>query len=144
MANEAEFMFNATVDDETFDELAELVGERIVLVSVWEDSLADALPDAPEGTPHTPSFDIDLYLEGGVYFELYGVSVYPDPAAEPVADREEVERTLVALARNGGVLGEVAVDEAEALVLVLVDGETPVAYLDIAGWLLEEWGELPV
>ncbi len=142
MANDAEFMFNATVDDELFDELVELVGQQIVHLAVWEDSMVDAL-DLANGEPQPPSFDMDVYLEGGVYFELYGVSVYPDPASEPWADRAEVERRLSALVRSSGTLGEVAVDEADALVLVLFVGEEAAAYLDIGGWLLEAWDELP-
>ena len=105
MANDAEFMFNATVDDELFDELVELVGQQIVHLAVWEDSMADAL-DLANGEPQPPSFDMDVYLEGGVYFELYGVSVYPDPASEPWADRAEVERRLSALVRSSGTLAK--------------------------------------
>jgi len=35
------------------------------------------------------------------------------------------------------------VDEADALVLVLFVGQEAAAYLDIGGWLLEAWDELP-
>ncbi len=143
MANESDFMFNATVDDELFDELVELVGQSIVHAGVWEDSMVDALETPGDGEPPTPSFDIDLYLEGGVYFELYGVSVYPDPSEDAWAVREEVERRLTALVRGKAILGEVAVDEGDALVLVLSAGDKPAAYLVVGGWLLEEWDELP-
>ncbi len=144
MANEAEFMFNATVDDELYEELSELVGQQAVHIAVWEDSMVDALAPDAHGSPQIASFDMDMYLEGGVYFELYGVSVYPDPAADAWADREEVERRLTSLVRNGATLGEVAVDEADALVLVLFEADKPAAYLAIGGWLLESWDELPV
>ena len=143
MANESEFMLNATVDDELFDELVELVGQVIVHVGVWEDSMVDALETPGDGASPTPSFDMDLYLEGGVYFELYGVSVYPDPSEDAWSAREEVERRLTALVRSKATLGEVAVDEGDALVLVLAEGDKPAAYLVVGGWLLEEWDELP-
>lgn len=144
MSNEAEFMFNATVDDELYDELAELVGQQIVHIAVWEDSMVDALIAPTDDEPQAPSFDMDLYLEGGVYFELYGVSVYPDPSADPWTDRVDVEQRMAAIVRAGGALGEVAVDEADALVLVLFEADKPAAYLAIGGWLLEAWDELPV
>jgi hypothetical protein len=144
MANDAEFMFNATVDDELYDELVELVGQEIVHIGVWEDSMVDALESLNASATPTPSFDIDLYLEGGVYFELYGVSVYPDPSADAWSERAEVERKLSALAHSHATLGEVAVDEGDALVLVLFEADNPAAYLAIGGWLLEAWDELPV
>ena len=144
MSNEAEFMFNATVDDELYEQLSELVGQQVVHIAVWEDSMVDALSAPADDAPQAASFDMDLYLEGGVYFELYGVSVYPDPAADPWADRAEVEQRMAQLAHKGATLGEVAVDEADALVLVLFDADKPAAYLAIGGWLLEAWDELPV
>mgnify|MGYP001309167180 CR=1 FL=1 len=144
MSNEAEFMFNATVDDELYEELSELVGQQVVHIAVWEDSMVDALVPDTNGAPQVASFDMDLYLEGGVYFELYGVSVYPDPAADAWSDREEIERRLIGLVRAGATLGEVAVDESDALVLVLFDDDRPATYLAIGGWLLEAWDELPV
>ena len=53
-------------------------------------------------SPTDPAFDLDLYLEGGVYFELYGVTCYADLDGAPLADRDHVlprePATLVVLA----------------------------------------------
>jgi len=40
-------------------------------------------------------------------------------------------------------LEEIAVDESDALILVLGDQGTTKIYLAVEGWLLEEWDELP-
>jgi hypothetical protein len=151
-----EFVFNTAVDDELYDELSQLAGETVVFAAVWEDSIADALADqsaSPQSaSPQTSSptgdeavtFDIDLYLAGGVYFELYGVSLFEDTESEPVRGVEAAESHLHELVRAGVVLGDIAVDEDDALVLVLARGNDPALYLDIGGFVLEEWDELPV
>jgi hypothetical protein len=71
-----EFPLLTSVDDETYDELTTLIGERIVHVALWEDSLADALSERPASADQQTTFDLDLYLEGGVYFEMYGVACF--------------------------------------------------------------------
>lgn len=132
-----------TVDDETYAELEQLAGEKVVHAEVWEDSLSDALEERG-GPPTDPAFDLDLYLEGGVYFELYGVTCYADLDGAPLADRDALERALHKIVKQGATLGEVAVDEEDALVLVLTVGDLSLLYLVVGGWLLEEWDELPV
>jgi hypothetical protein len=131
-----------TVDDELFDELSELIDQQVVHVDVWEDSLADALAGEELVAP-TTSVDLDLYLEDGVYFELYGVQCFPDPEREPLADPAAIRTHLVDLIRRSIRLEDVAVDEEEALVLVLGRDQRPQLYLVVAGWLIDEWDELP-
>jgi hypothetical protein len=146
-----EFIFNTIVDDDLYDDLNQLVGETIVHAAVWEDSMADALSDRGGGPRSEPaiaeeaaSFDLDLYLAGGVYFELYGVTLYDDPEGEPVLGAASAESRLLDLARAGATLGEVAVDDEDSLVLVLTLGGSAALYLDIGGFVVEEWDELPV
>lgn len=132
-----------TVDEEQLAELEGLIGQRVAQVAVWEDSLADAL-DEGEHEPEEPqAFDVDLYLEEGVYFELYSVLVFDDPESDPWQGMAGIERRLRDLVRARAVLSEVAVDENDALVLVLQDERQRTAYLVAAAWLLEEWEELP-
>jgi hypothetical protein len=146
--SDADFLFYTTVDDELYDELALLAGQRIAHLAVWEDSMVDALAGQAGGRgqeePTPATFDMDLYLQDGVYFELYSVAAYPEPDAEPLTDRDALEERLHALVAAGGTLGEVAVDPDDALVLVLAQGSAPVLYLAVGGWVLEEWDELPV
>lgn len=143
---DADFLFYSSVDDELYEELSQLVGEEVAHIGIWEDSLGDSLPgeEAGRGGAPTGAFDIDLYLADGVYFELYGVMVYDDPDADPYQESEVLESRVRRLLANGCTLGEVAVDEEDALVLVLNQGKKPALYLAVGGWVLEEWDELPV
>lgn len=145
MNQNGELPLQTTVDDELYDELNELVGQQIVYVEVWEDSLGGAMED-DEVTLAKPTgesaFDIDLYLADGVYFELYSVSCFDDPDADPWRGLEVATKRLQSVARRG-VLEEVAVDEDDGLVLVLRDARRQLIYLSVGAWLLEEWDELP-
>ncbi len=166
-AGKDEFLFYTSVDDEHYDELQTLLGQKIVFGAVWEDSLADALAarsgerpprPAPEPAPINagddeleeldeddgPTCDMDLYLEDGVYFELYSVAAYESLDAEPLPNRAAIEAALHALLQRQPSLGDVAVDEDDSLVLVLHAGPKPALYLAVGGWVLEEWDELPV
>lgn len=132
-----------TVDDELYEELGELVGQKIVYVGFWDDSLADAL-DQAESDPATQSaFDLDIYLEDGIYFELYSTFFYPDLNSEALQGRETVSQAITKLGQQGFWLEEIAVDENDELVLVIGDQGQTRLYLAVAGWLLEEWDELP-
>ncbi|MCB0129369.1 MAG: hypothetical protein KDD78_00910, partial [Caldilineaceae bacterium] len=84
-----------TVDDETFDELAELTGERIVHVAIWEESLADELDDMRVEPEDQTMFDVDLYLEDGIYFELYGTTCFPSLDSNALMSLDTVSRVLL-------------------------------------------------
>jgi hypothetical protein len=129
------------VDDEQYAELSQLIGAPIIHAAVWEESLVDALEPQPDLT--TTAVDLDLYLRDGVYFELYGVVCYPRLDAEPLSDLAAIERLLQQAVREELLLAEVAVDDEDALVLVLAQQENPMLYLQVGAWLLDEWQELP-
>lgn len=136
------------VDDELFDELAHLVGEKIVHVEIWEESLGDVLggddEDAPAGNkPAQSAFDIDLYLEGGIYFELYSTFCFPTLEGDPLVELATVQNRLTTLIKEEVWLEEIAVDEEDALILVLGQRQTPQLYLLISAWSVGEWDELP-
>jgi hypothetical protein len=131
------------VDDETYEELTALAGQRVLFATVWEDSLADALAELPAVDKGPSGVDLDLYLQDGVYFELYGAHCYPDLDAKPIGDQTAVERHLASLVGTGLWLGEVAVDEDDGLVLVLTQSHQPILYLQVGAWILNEWEELP-
>lgn len=137
--------FYTTVDDETFDELSELVEQKIVFFELWEDSLAEELEseNGAQTDEVETSFDLDLYLEDGIYFQLYSVAFFPSLDAEPWSGEESVRKQLGQLLRQEVKLGEVAVDEEDGLVLVLSKKGQSVLYCSVGGWLLEEWDELP-
>lgn len=131
------------LDDEQYDELVELQGQKVVFAAVWEDALVDALADLSRAEDGPPAVDLDLYLQDGAYFELFGVVCYPSLDDDPWPGRAEVDATLKSLIRGGCWLEEIAVDEEEAMVLVLARRHQPRAYLQVGAWLLGEWEELP-
>ena len=135
-----------SVDDEIYSELSELAGQRVVHIAVWEDALDEALEEAAANAAAAAapqhSFDLDVYLEDGAYFELYGVACFDAPDSDPWVGYELVAERLTSLVSRKGMLTEVAVDEDDCLVLVLGQGKERV-YLVVGAWLLEEWDELP-
>lgn len=137
------------VDDEQYEELSALIGQPIVSVAVWKEGMADALDITLDNTLNEAAAndesaaDLDLYLQDGVYFELYGTLCYHDLDAPPLATRATIEQALSSLATRGVKLLEVAVDEEDGLVLVLGCGDQPDIYLQVGAWLLDEWEELP-
>jgi hypothetical protein len=143
MAKQEDTPLYTTVDDELYDELSQLVGQAVVFVEVWEDSLSSALEAEEEEPEQQASFDIDLYLADGAYFELYSATCFDSLDGEPWVGLEEVSRRLSAAAKQKAVLEEVAVDEEDQLVLVLRYGPGRHVYLPVAAWLLEQWDELP-
>ncbi|MFN3979819.1 MAG: hypothetical protein ACK4SA_05495 [Caldilinea sp.] len=132
-----------TVDDETYDELVTLIEQRIVHIALWEDSLADGLTDRPADPAVQDTFDIDLYLEDGVYFELYGVACFDDPDAEAWNGLATTGTRLATLVKSGVRLNDIAVDEDDGLILVLEASGGKTVYLAVGAWLLAEWDELP-
>jgi hypothetical protein len=143
MRNPAGLPLTTSVDDELYDELSELAGQKIVHVAIWEDSLSQGLSESEADDEPDSLFDLDLYLEDGVYFELYGTRCYADIDSEPWGDLATVTRHLLAYVKQGLWLEEVAVNESDELVLVLARNQIPLVYLEIGGWLIEEWDELP-
>ncbi len=130
------------VDDELYEELAALAGEKIVHVEVWEESLGDVMAGEEEETGQI-GFDIDLYLEGGIYFELYSTVCYPTIESDPLEGLSTVQSRLAALVKSGVWLEEVAVDDENSLILVLAQRKQPQLYLLIGAWTVGEWDELP-
>lgn len=133
---------NTSLDDDLFVELSELVNQKVVSYSLWEESLADELEEE-SGPDDVVLVDLDLYLEGGIYFEMYGVACFPDLESDPLATWPLVQSTLAQLVRRGVWLDDLAVDDDEQLVLVLTQQHNPVLYLVVGGWLIDEWEELP-
>ncbi len=63
--------------------------------------------------------DVDVYLDCGVFFELYGVLCYPDLDSEPLAGTATIDAHLAALVSQGIMLIDIAVDDEDSLVLIL-------------------------
>lgn len=146
------------VDDDQFDDLAELTGQQVVHAGLWQDSMATALTpqdsleaqDAPAHAHNAVAesaddavFDLDLYLRDGVYFELYGVQLYPSLDSEPLSGYDAAQQHLRALIDSGLWLDEIGVDEDDSLVLILCRRRDPLLYVPAGAWVVDEWDELP-
>jgi hypothetical protein len=131
------------VDDELYEELAALAGEKIVHVEIWEESLGDVMAGEEGEETGQIGFDIDLYLEGGIYFELYSTVCYPTIESDPLEGLSTVQNSLSSLVKSGVWLEEVAVDDENSLILVLAQQKKPRLYLLIGAWTVGEWDELP-
>ncbi len=130
--------------DELFQELMEAVaGQRVVSVALWEESLADEAEASPVPPEERTIFDLDLYLENHRYLELYGVQAYTSPGEDPLQGLAVLGRIMADLVEKGLWLEEVAADQEERLVLILTHRHEPRLYLNVAGWVLEEWESLP-
>lgn len=140
---ERDFDFYTVVDDDAYDDLAQLAGEKVVHVEIWEESLGDTLDGEAVDLADQVAVDMDLYLDGGIYFELYGVVAYPSPDEEPLVGFDQIEQQLTRLVKQTLWLDEVAVDEENALVLILSRQHKPQLYLMVGGWSFAEWDELP-
>ena len=142
MAKDEELPLYTSVDDELYAELSELEGQQVVFLEVWEDSLEEALdPTAEQDAPS--SFDIDVYLADGAYFELYSAMCFDNLDGEPWQGLDPVRERLTDVGKRGATLEEIAVDQDDQLVLVLRYGPSQRLYVPAAAWLLDEWDELP-
>ena len=132
--------YHLSIDDQTLEELRTLEGQSIKKIALWDETIVYALGhDALSAA----AVDIDVYLEDGVLFELYGVLCYTDLDDEPIADAAELSLKLSGFQGEESFLDEVAMDTEDDLVLVALDAEDQPLYLNAGAWMLEEWEELP-
>ena len=139
------------VSDALYEDLTELCGQRIIHTHLWEDSLADSLEESNEGdtgnsidTDERIFFDLDIYLEDGIYFELLGTLCYPSLEDEPFMSEKAVRKILRIVIESEACLDQVGMGEDEELVLVLGRPSQAMLYLAVNGWLVADWEELPI
>ena len=151
-----------TVSDDAYTELSKMTGQRILGFAVWDETLSDEVENPTSdadvslnghanasingddsASDDKDAVDIDIYLEGGIYFELYGTLCYPTLESEPLIGTSTIRNAIADLVNSNVWLDDVAVDDEEQLVLVLSQHRRPQLYLSVGGWLVEEWDELP-
>lgn len=139
---------HTTVTDELYDEMAELEGLQVMGAALWEDSLSDAPEEEGEETekvdPEERIFaDMDLYLDENVQLELYEVAIYRSVDDDPTVGLTAIGTLLSQEIEKGLWLEEVAVDEDDQLVLIMTRSHEPQLYLNVGGWAISDWDELP-
>jgi hypothetical protein len=135
--------FYREVTEELLDELVETFEEeRVVGLALWDESIADE-----EGAEIDPDqrdvFDMDLYTENQLYFELFAVYAFTDPDSEPLRGLDQIGKMFSELIESGLWLDEIATTEDNELVLILSQNRQPKLYLNVGGWSIAEWDELP-
>ncbi len=131
------------LDDELYEELIDAVaGERVMSLALWEESVSD------EGGVRPPPdqrilFDLDLYLENRMLLALYGTALYSDPESSPLRGWQQAGKIVQTLINNGIWLDEIAATEEDELVLILSRNHVPQLYLNVSGWTVEDWENLP-
>lgn len=137
------FEMNSRLTDELYEQLEEeVLGEKVVGLALWEESLADDENNPPEADERQV-FDLDLYLENHVYFELYGVLFFTSLDGEPLQGLDHIGTIVAELTDKGIWLDDIAATEEDELVLVLSRDHEPQLYLSVGGWTLNEWETLP-
>lgn len=129
--------------DELYEQLEEeVLGQKVAGLALWEESLADDEEDLPE-SDERQVFDLDLYLENNLFFELYGVLLFTDQDTEPLQGLDHIGTIVAELTDKGIWLDEIAATDEDELVLILSQNHEPRLYLSVGGWTLEEWDTLP-
>jgi len=137
------FEMNSRLTDELYEQLEdEVLGEKVVGLALWEESLADD-EENPTEADERQVFDLDLYLENNVYLELYGAIFFADLDGEPLQGLDRIGTMVAELTEKGVWLDEVAATEEDELVLILSQNHEPKLYLSVGGWTLNEWDTLP-
>ena len=135
--------FHYRLDDEQYDELVDTVaGERVMGLALWEESVSDEGVGRPAAGQRV-LFDLDLYLENRVLLALYGTALYRDPKSNPLRGWQQAGKIVQTLINEGIWLDEIAATEEDELVLILSRNHEPQLYLNVSGWTVEEWEDLP-
>ena len=137
------FEMNSRLTDELYTELeAGVLGEKVVGLALWEESLADDEQNPPAADERLV-FDLDLYLENNTYFELYGILLFSDLDGEPLQGLDRIGTIVAELTGKGVWLDDIAATEEDEMVLILSQNHEPKLYLSAGGWTLNEWESLP-
>jgi len=137
------FEMSTRLTDEIYEQLEEdVIGEKVVGLALWEESLADEEESVPEADERQV-FDLDLYLENNVYFELYGVLFFTDQDGDPLQGLDQIGTIVAELTDKGVWLDEIAATDEDEMVLILSQNHEPKLYLSVGGWTLNEWDTLP-
>jgi len=134
---------HSILTDKLYDQLeAQAVGQKVAGLALWEASLADD-EDRPPAAGERTVFDLDVYLENALAFELYGVLCYADLEGEPLQGLDRIGTIVEELTGKGVWLDDIAATDEDELVLILSQNHEPKLYLCVGGWVLNEWDNLP-
>lgn len=130
------------LDDDTREELYEMMDMEVVEVSLWEDSIGDDEETEPITPENRTCFDCDILFDGGLVLELYVASLYPDVRQGPLQGMDQIEAALNRLPGEGLKLIDFQpADEEGGLALAFGKGENVQLVLTATAWMVSEWEE---
>jgi hypothetical protein len=129
------------LDDEVREDLDEMLGQTVVDVNLWEESIGDEEGELPAAEDRT-YVDCDILFENGLVSELFIASVYPDPDGDPLKGLEPIAERLNGLIEQSLQLMEYdQADEEGGLALAFGDGDKVKLVIAANAWLISEWEE---
>lgn len=127
---------------ETMEELLRLEGQKIVGISLYDDSIAyDDEEEVDES--ERIFFDAEIYLANQSLLALYGASAYADTEEPPITGLDAIADALGEIEADEDILREVGQDQEGGLVITLGTPRKRKLLIAVSGWSVEPWDELP-
>lgn len=128
---------------ETMEELLRLEGQKVVGISLYDDSIAYEDEEEEVDESERIFFDAEIYLANQNLLALYGASAYTDTEAPPVTGLDAIADALSEIEADEDILREVGQDQEGGLVITLGTPRKRKLLIAVSGWSVEPWDELP-
>ncbi len=140
----ADLPIHGELDEESEEQLNDLLGRVVLTMALWEEPLVTALEEE-DADLLKDLVDLDVYFEDHALLELYSALVYTDDSQPPVSGVDRIADTLARQVEKGIYLGEIAEEEETgALIFIFHNRKGREVLLILAdGWAVDEWDTLP-
>jgi hypothetical protein len=128
------------LDEDRRAELDEMLGQAVLGIELWDESLGDEEDAEPVKPEARVFFDCDLYLDDNQALELYVAAAYPDPEGDPVSGMDTIFDVVGRLADDKLELidyGEA--DEEGGLALAFGKGDDVKLVVVASAWMISDW-----
>ena len=130
------------LDDDTREDLYEIMGMEVIEVSLWDESIGDEEDQAPIVPEERTYFDCDILFDGGLVLELYITSLYPDARQGPLQGMDPIAAALSRLSDESLELVDFQpADDEGGLAMAFGKGKDVHLVLTAAAWMVSEWEE---
>jgi hypothetical protein len=128
------------LDDDRRAELDEMLGQAVLGIELWDESLGDEEDAEPVKPEARIFFDCDLYLEDNLALELYVAAAYPDPEKDPVSGMDTIFDVVGRLADDKMELVDYGeADEEGGIALAFGKGDDVKLVLVASAWMISDW-----
>ncbi len=132
------------LDEESEEQLDELLGSIVLTMALWEEPLVTALgEEAQDLAGHL--IDLDIYFEDHALLELYSALVFTDDTQPPLSSVNHIADTLARHVEKGIYLGEIAEEEETGAPIFIFHNrkDREVLLILADGWEVDTWDTLP-